>query len=242
METINDLLGYNNLKIVQNDSWFKFSLDSVLLANFATINFRTSSILDLCTGNAPIPIIFSTRTKHKIKCVELQKDIYDLACKSVQLNNLSDRIDILNYNVRNLLDVYSLDSFDLITCNPPYFKFTSNSVMNDNSIKAIARHEIELKLEDVISISSKLLKSGGYFSLVHRPERFIEIVELFKKYNIEPKRIQFIYPKLGSKANILLIEGVKNGKTGLVVETPLYVYNEDNTYTSDIKKYLKCNI
>lgn len=239
MEQINDLLNYNGLKIVQNSDWFKFSIDSVLLANFATVNLRASNILDMCSGNAPVPLILSTRTKKKIIGVELQKQVYELAVKSVNLNNLDDRIEILNYDVRLLCDIFKLDSFDLITCNPPYFKLDEMSVINDIDIKAFARHEIMLNLDDIFSVSSKLLKNGGIISMVHRPSRMIEIIDTMKKYSIEPKRIKFIYPKYGSESNILLIEGVKNGNSSLKVESPLYIYDDNNNYTSSFKEYIR---
>ena len=237
MEQINDLLDYNGLKIVQNSDWFKFSIDSVLLANFATVNLRMKSILDLCSGNAPVPLILSTRTNKKIVGVEVQKEVYDLAVKSVNLNNLSDRIEILNYDVRKLCDIYKSDSFDLITCNPPYFKLNNMSVVNNNDIKSIARHEIMLNLDDIFLVSSKLLKNGGIISMVHRPDRLLEIIESMKKYSIEPKRIKFVYPRYGEDANILLIEGSKNGNSSLKIESPLYIYDE-NGYTSSYKKYI----
>ena len=237
MEQINDLLHYKGLKIVQNDEWFKFSIDSVLLANFATVNLRMNNILDMCCGNAPVPMILSTRTKRKIIGVELQDKVYDLAVKSVRLNGLDDRIEIINYDVRKLCDKYLCDSFDLITCNPPYFKIEDESIVNDNSIKSVARHEIMLNLDDLFKVSSKLLKNGGIISIVHRPERFIEIIEVMKKYSIEPKRVKFVYPKYGRNANILLIEGIKNGNSSLKIESPLYIYDE-NGYTTSFKKYI----
>ena len=119
METINDLVGYDNLKIYQNDDWFKFSLESVLLPNFVSINPSTKSILDLCTGNAPIPLILSTRTNAHITGVEIQKDIYDLACKTIKINQLDNQIEIINDDILNIKDKYESDSFDIITVNPP---------------------------------------------------------------------------------------------------------------------------
>lgn len=238
MEQVNDLLGYSNLKIVQNDEWFKFSLDSVLLSNFTTINLRCTSIIDLCTGNAPIPLILSTRTNKKIIGVELQKDIYELALKSIDINNLSKQISIINEDVRNLEKIYGMDKFDLVTCNPPYFKVGNNSITNFNDIKALARHEISLNLDDIFLVSSKILKIGGIISMVHRPERFIEIITSMRKYGIEPKRVKFVYPKNGKDANILLIEGIKGGKVGVKIESPLYIYDDNNNYTHELKHYI----
>lgn len=242
MEQINDLLGYSNLKIIQNDEWFKFSLDSVLLANFATVNLRCSSILDLCTGNAPIPLILSMRTNKKIIGVELQNEIYLLAKKAISINNLDFRIEIISEDVKNLTTIYDDDSFDLITCNPPYFKVNDGTKINDNSIKSIARHEIMLNLDDVFRVSSKLLKTNGIISLVHRPERFIEIIDIMRKYNIEPKRVKFVYPNSKKGSNILLIEGAKNGKSGIKFESPLYVYDDNGNYTTQLQEYIGCEL
>lgn len=235
MEVINRLLNYKDLKIVQNTKWFNFSLDSVLLCNFATINKNTKKIIDFCTGNAPIPLMLSQKTSANIIGVELQKEIYELADKSVKINNLEDKIKILNMNVKDLANIYETDTFDLITCNPPYFKVSEKSNFNDNIIKTTARHEIEINLEDIFSIARKILKNNGNISLVHRPERLIEIIETMKKNNIEPKKIQFVYPKYNSESNIVLIEGTKNGNPGLKILPPLYVHDEDGKYLEEIE-------
>ena len=241
MEVENKLLNYRNLKIIQNTDWFAFSLDSVLLANFATINKKTNKILDLCTGNAPIPIILSTKTDASIVGVELQKEIYDLATKSVKINNLEDKIEILNMNIRDLPNKYETDTFDVITCNPPYFKVNEQSNLNDNKVKTIARHEIEMNLNDIFEISKKLLKNNGLVSIVHRPDRLVEILDIMKKNNIEPKRIRFIYPKEGKECNTVLIEGSKNGNSGLKILPPLYAHGYDDNYSDEVQKMFQNN-
>lgn len=240
-KVINDLVYFDNLKIVQNKDYFNFSLDSVLLPNFCVVNPNTKKILDLCTGNAPIPLILSTKTKNKIIGIEIQKEIYDLAIESVKINNLQNQIEIINENINDFYKKEETDSYDLITCNPPYFKYKSDSLINDNEVKSIARHEIEMKLEDVFKISKKLLKNGGSLCMVHRTDRLIEIINLMKEYNIEPKRIQFIYPKRDNESNLVLIDGRKNGQIGLKVLNPLIIHNEDNSYTDEvIKIFGKC--
>ena len=236
MEIVNRLLNYKDLKIIQNTDWFAFSLDSVLLANFVTINKNTKNIIDLCTGNAPIPIILSTKTNASITGVELQEEIYDLAKKSIDINNLQDKITILNMDVNDLIKKYETDTFDVITCNPPYFKVKETSNLNDNRIKTIARHEIYLELDEIFSLSKKLLKNNGIISIVHRPERLIEIIESMRKNNIEPKKIRFVYPKRNSECNILLIEGAKNGNPGLKIMPPLYVHDENGNYLDEIQE------
>ena len=236
METINDLVGINDLKIYQNDDWFKFSLESVLLPYFVTINLRTKNILDLCTGNAPIPLILSTRTKAKILGVEIQKDICDLANKSVKINKLEKQISILNDDLCNLKKYYSGDNFDVITINPPYFKNEIKSLKNSDIHKSIARHEITTDLESIIKMSVFLLKNDGYFAMVNRTERFFEIIELLVKHNLIPKRVQFIYPKMNKESNLFMVECIKNGKSGVKFLNPIYVHNDDGTYRDEIKK------
>ena len=222
--------------IYQNDEWFSFSLDSVLLANFVDINFNDKKIIDFCTGNAPVPMLLSYKTKNEIIGIEIQKEVYDLAVKSVYENKLEDRIKIINDDINNLSNLYNSDYFDIITCNPPYFKTENELLFNNNDIKTIARHEVKLKLEDVIKNARYILKNGGTFAMVHRPDRMIEIINLMQKYGIEPKKLRLVYPKMGKDANILLIEGIKNGKTGLKVLSPLYTHNSDGSYVDEIRE------
>ncbi len=237
MEEINYVLGYDNLKIYQNTEMFKFSLDSVLLANFVTINPSTKKILDIGTGNAIIPLILSTKTKSKITGVEIQKEVSNLATKSVKINNLDEQINIINKDINEYLKTDETEVYDVITCNPPFFKLNEKSIINESKCKQIARHEITLNLDNLIKISKKLLKNNGRLAIVHRPERLIEIIEIMKKNNIEPKKLCFVYPKINIESNILLIEGIKNGKPGIKILPPIYTHNIDNTYTKEIQKY-----
>ncbi len=236
MEIENRLLNYKNLKIIQNTDWFAFSLDSVLLANFASINKSTKMIMDFCSGNAPIPLILSTKTSSHIIGVELQKEIYELAQKSIQINKLDKQIEILNMNIKDLPKIYETDTFDVITCNPPYFKVKETSNLNKNDIKTIARHELEVNLDDIFSISRKLLKNNGSIAIVHRPERLVEIIEIMKKNNIEPKKLRLVYPKYNTDANTILIEGTKNGSPGMKILSPLYVHDENGKYLEEIEE------
>lgn len=191
-------------------------------------------IIDFCTGNAPIPMILSTLTDSNIIGVELQKEIYNLAVQSVKINNLEDRITLLNMNVLDIFNVYETDSFDLITCNPPYFRVNEFSNLNNNMIKSIARHEIEIKLEDICRISKKLLKNNGSLVLVHRTDRLSEIINMLLKYNLQPKRIRFLYPKEQENSNLVLIDARKNGNICLKVLPPLICHNMDGSYTKEV--------
>lgn len=239
MEVINYLLGFKDYYIVQNTQMFNFSLDSVLLPHFVTINKNVNKILDIGCGNAPIPLILSTKTKAKIIGVEIQKEVYDLAKKSVSINKLEDQIDIINADINDIYNQFETESFDVITCNPPFFKINKQSNLNKSDYKTIARHEVKLNLDDIFKIGKKLLKNNGYIAIVHRPERLLDIITTMRKYNIEPKRIQFIYPKTNMDANILLVEGTKNGKESIKILPPIYIHLDNGEYTDQIKKYFE---
>ena len=184
MEVTNYLLNYNNLKIVQDNEMFNFSLDSVLLPNFIKINKNITKILDIGCGNAPIPLILSTKTDAHITGVEIQKEVSELAKKSVKLNNLENQIEIINKDINDYAKEMETDTFDIITCNPPFFKYSENSNINDSDYKTIARHEVKLNLDQLFSISKKLLKNNGIIGVVHRPDRLIDIIEAMRKNNI----------------------------------------------------------
>lgn len=234
MKVKNYLLGYPNTYIMQDSEMFNFSLDSVLLPNFVTLNPTTNKILDIGTGNAPIPLILSKRTKAKIIGVEIQKDVYDLALETVNINNLEEQIELINDDINNFYKKIESDTFDVITCNPPFFK---NVKLNDSKYKTYARHEESLTLNQVFKVARKLLKNNGVIAIVNRPERLIDIITEMKNNNIEPKKMQLVYPYKEKNANILLIEGRKNGKPGLKILPPLYSHDSDGKYTEEIKKY-----
>ena len=235
----NYLLGYEDMYIMQDNEMFNFSLDSVLLPNFVTLNKKIDKVMDIGCGNAPIPLILSTLTSAKIYGVEIQEKAYELAKESVEINNLTNNIEIINADINEFYKNIESDSFDVITCNPPYFKVNENSNFNISEYKTIARHEIMLDLERLFKIAKKLLKNNVNIAIVHRPERLSDIILEMKKNNIEPKRIQFVHPKKNADANILLIEGTKNGKPGIKILPPLFSHNEDGEYTDEIKKYFE---
>ena len=232
----NELLGRELLKIYQDPEYFSFSLDSMLLASFATILPTTKKICDLCSGNAPIPLYLSLRNeKSKIIGVEIQKHSYDLAIKSINENKLENRISMINDNLININDKIGND-FDLVTCNPPYFKLGEHNV-NPSDFKAIARHEICATFDDICKEAYKLLKPKGKFAFVHRPQRLMELLDTLKKNKLIPKRIRFIYPKMDKECNHILIEAYKDGERGsLRVLPPLYIYNNDNKWTEEVLK------
>jgi len=239
MQVINDLLGYNNIKIYQDTDMFNFSLDSVLLPNFITINKTVENILDIGTGNAPIPLILSSKTKAKITGIEIQKEVFELAKKSIELNKLQDQIKIIHGDINILKDELPINYFDIITCNPPFFEVKKDSRLNQSDYKTIARHEITLNLNQICSIAKRLLKNDGILGIVHRPERLTDILIAMRENNIEPKKIRFVSPKIGENANTVLVEGVLNGKKGLNVLSTLIIHNPNGDYTDEIKQYFK---
>ena len=232
-ERIDDL-EYKGLKIIQNKEGFCFGIDSVLLTDFAKEIMPNSKIIDLGSGTGIIPILLSAKTKktHFIG-VEIQKDVAEMANRSVELNHLENRIKIENDNILNLKDKYEKGSFDAVTTNPPY-KQLNTGIVNENSQKLISRHEITASLEDFIETTSYLLKDFGEFYMVHRPDRLVDIFYLMRKYNIEPKKIRLVYPNKKKPTNLILIKGVKCGKPFLKFEDNLYVYDEYGNYTEDI--------
>lgn len=213
---LNDLYDYN-LKIYQDSAKFKFSLDSLLLSEFVTIKSDDKTLLDLCSGNAPLPLILASRHNIQITGVELQSEIYELAQNSIKKNQLENKIIMLNINAKDINNYFPGNNFDIITCNPPFFKVTKTSLINEQQEKAIARHELTITLEDIIKSSSQLLKDKGAFYLVHRPERLEEIISLATKHNLHVKQIEFIYTNPTEYAIMVLLKFVKNAKAGVKV-------------------------
>lgn len=232
MKVLNNLLWNNDLKIYQDNQKFVFSTDSIILAKFVTISRNTKNILDVGTGNAPIPLILSRRSKAIITGVEIQEYSYKLGLDSIRINNLESRIKLINGDITIVYKDLPRSFYDILVCNPPYFK--KDTLLSRNEDKAIARSEITLTLDDIFRVCKRVLKENGTVAIVNRPERLADIINTMKKYSIEPKRIQFVYPKMDKAAKQILIEGTKNGKPGLKVLKPLIMHNDDNSYSNDI--------
>lgn len=234
-ERIDDL-EFNGYKIIQNSDGFCFGIDSVLLSDYAKEIKKESKVLDLGTGTGILCILLTGKTNLKeIIGVEIQEEVCDMARRSIKLNNLEDKIKIINENIINIENIYNKGSFDVIVTNPPYKK-KNTGLQNENEKKVISRHELTASLDDFIRISKNMLKDKGQFYMVHRPERLVDILYLMRKYKIEPKQIKFVSSKIGKEPNLVLIKGVKNGKQFLKFDSILYVYNEDGTYTDEILK------
>ena len=234
-ERIDDL-EFKGSKIIQNSEGFCFGIDAVLLSDFAKNIKNKSKVLDLGTGTGILPILLAGKTNlEKIIGVEIQKDVYDMAKRSIALNKLENRCEIINENILNLEKIYKKNSFDVIVTNPPY-KENNTGLKNESEKKLISRHELTANLEDFIRVSSNLLKDKGELYMVHRPERLVDIIENLRKYKLEPKQIRFVCPNVNKEPNIVLIKGVKNANKFLKVEKNLFVYNENNEYTDEILK------
>jgi len=233
-ETLEDLqLG--GLFLIQKKDGFRFGADAVLLADFAK-GIASEKTLDLCTGSAVIPILLSAKTAtQRLFGLEIQKSIFDTACRSVSLNGLEDRIFLTCGDLKNAAEIYGKRSFDLITCNPPYMP-NGRGIQNPNSEKVIARHEILCDLEDVIRVSASLLKHKGHLALVHKPSRLADIIYLMRQNDIEPKRLRFVHKSPDSEPSLLLVDGSFKGGTELRIMPPLYLYNADGTETRELKE------
>lgn len=236
-ERLDHLLA-ENLRIIQSPSVFAFSLDTVLLARFVYVPIQKGKIIDLCTGNGVIPLLLSRRSKAEITGVEIQERIYDMAKRNIEYNELSAQLSVIHGDIKDMPDQLGRGKFDVVTCNPPYFPTPKADEMNQNEYIRIARHEIYCTLEDVVRVSSQLVKQGGKVAFVHRPGRLMDILTLMRQYRIEPKRLQFVHPRLGKEANTILVEGIKFGNADLKILPPLYIYDEQNEYTKEIRKIL----
>lgn len=231
-ERIDDL-ERNGYHIIQDTSRFCFGMDAVLLSGFARVK-EGARVLDLGTGTGIIPILLEAKTKAAhLTGLEIQEDSADMARRSVLLNGLEHKIDIVTGDIKEAGSLFDAASFDVITCNPPYM-IGQHGITNEGDAKAIARHEILCTLEDVVSQAAKLLKPGGNFFMVHRPFRLAEIMTVLQVHKLEPKRMQLVYPFIDKEPNMVLIEANRGGRPRMTVEKPLIVYREPGVYMQEI--------
>lgn len=228
-----DNLQRNGYQIIQNPEKFCFGMDAVLLSGFARVK-PGGVVLDMGTGTGIIPILMEAKTPAAhLTGLEIQEESADMARRSVMLNGLEEKIDIVTGDIKEAGKLFKAASFDVITCNPPYM-IGQHGLQNPDAPKAIARHEILCTLEDVVKNAAGLLKPGGHFYMVHRPFRLAEIITTMVQYKLEPKRMQLVYPYVDKEPNMVLIEGCRGGKSRMTVEKPLIVYKEQNKYTDEI--------
>lgn len=239
-ERIDDL-EINDLKIIQNENGFCFGIDSILLSDFAKTIKAGTEILDLGTGTAILPILLTAKTcARHIVGVELQKDVAEMAKRSIKMNGLEDKIDIINEDIKDLTNILPINSYDAIVTNPPYMKLNTG-LENESIEKLISRHEVKCTIGDIARVSTKLLKDRGEIYMVHRPDRLMDIIECFRKYKLEIKNMRLVFPKTTKEANLVLIKAVKNAQPFMRIQKPLYVYEENGEYTKEIKKIYNKN-
>lgn len=228
-----DDLQRNGLKIIQKTDGFCFGMDAVLLSGFANVK-RGEKVLDMGTGTGIIPILLSAKTEGKhFTALEIQEEIAKMARRSVEMNHLEEKIEIVNGDIKEASRIFGSASFDVVTTNPPYMN-DAHGLKNPTEVKAISRHEVLCTLEDVVREGAKVLKSGGRMYMVHRPHRLIEIITAMKQYKMEPKRMCMVHPFKDKEANMVLIEAVKGGGSWLKMEAPIIVYKEPGVYTDEI--------
>ena len=232
-ERIDDL-EYKGLKIIQNKEWFCFGIDSIILTGFARQTKKGSKILDLGTGTGIISILLSAKIENSlITAIEIQKEVAEMARRSVKLNKLENCIEIINEDIKNISAKLKKASFDVVITNPPY-KEKNSGITNENNVKTISRHETTASLEDFIKIASEQLKDKGTFYMINRPERISDIFEYLRKYRLEPKEIRFVQPSAEKAPNEVLVKAVKNGGKFLKVREPLIIYDNNGKYSKEI--------
>lgn len=230
-ERLDDL--QNGYMIIQHPDKFCFGMDAVLLSGFVKVK-EGEVCLDLGTGTGIIPILLSAKTSGKhFTGLEIQEESADMASRSVAYNNLTDKITIVQGDIKEASAIFGPSTMNVVTSNPPYMT-NNHGLKNPGSAKAIARHEILCSLEDVIRETAKVLVPGGRCYFVHRPFRLVEIFTLMKQYKLEPKRMRLVYPFKDKEPNMVLIEGVRGGGAQLTVEPPLIVYESQGVYTREI--------
>ena len=231
-ERIDDLQR-NGYRIIQKKKGFCFGMDAVLLSGFAQVKEGEVAV-DLGTGTGIIPILLEAKTKGKhFTGLEIQEEVAEMAGRSVRLNQLENRVDIVRGDIKEASRLFGKASFDVVTSNPPYMN-DNHGLKNPELPKAIARHEVFCTLDDVCREASLLLKSGGRFYMVHRPHRLAEFITALKTYKLEPKRMKLVHPFVDKEANMVLIEAVRGGRSMMKVEAPIIVYREPGVYTQEI--------
>lgn len=228
-----DELHRNGYYIIQDPGRFCFGMDAVLLSGFAHVK-KNEKVLDLGTGTGIIPILLEAKTEGEhFTGLEIQPESADMASRSVMYNHLEEKVSIVTGDIKDASKIFGASSFDVITTNPPYM-IGQHGLQNPTDAKAIARHEVCCTLDDILRESARILKPGGRFYMVHRPFRLAEIFSKMVEYKIEPKRMQLVYPYVDKEPNMVLIEGLRGGKSRLTVEKPLIVYESEGKYTPEI--------
>ncbi len=228
-ERLDDLVR-GGLKIIQSPSSFCFTMDAVLLANFATVK-KGDRVIDLGTGTGVVPLLISTRAQvKKIIGLEIQQDSVERARRSIKGNGLEHLIEIVHGDICKADEFLEVGRFDLVTANPPYLPVGRGSRNQTGSI-AIAKHELLCNLENVIRTAARLVKYGGRVAMVHRPDRLCDIIIQMNNYRLKSKKLQLVYPRPGKKPGMVLLEAQLGGNPELTILEPFFVYNQKGDYT-----------
>lgn len=238
-----DQLYSKDIQIIQSPTVFSFSLDAVLLGAFAQVpKSRKTTTVDLCAGNGAVGLFVSSQTNGQITEVELQPRLANMAIRSIALNDLTDKMTVLNQDLLTVTETIAKDSVDVVLCNPPYFKDQPTSQKNPNPHLAIARHEISANLDQILAVTSDLLKMNGKAYFVHRPERLDDLFATMRAHRLAPKRLRFVHPKADREANMVLIEMIKDGKpNGVRILPPVVVYQANGEYGEEVHQLLYGN-
>ncbi|WP_129045068.1 tRNA1(Val) (adenine(37)-N6)-methyltransferase [Companilactobacillus metriopterae] len=233
-----DIISNSGIEIYQDKDLYSFNLDTILLYNFVN-PVKKGTIVDLCSGNGVIGLSLASKTDANIKLIEIQKELAQLAVESIKLNNLENRVEMINIDLKNAQKYINHDSVDLITCNPPYFKIDDNTKTKNNEVLSKARHELLTNLDDICNMAKILLKENKHFYMVHRPERLMEIFSSMNKHNLQPKKIQFVRSYDDKDANLVLIDAIKTVKSASLKIIPdLVIYDENGNLTSKAEKII----
>ncbi|MBO5364407.1 MAG: tRNA1(Val) (adenine(37)-N6)-methyltransferase [Clostridia bacterium] len=232
-----DDLQCRNLHLIQNPDWFCFGVDAVLLASYAAQSIKKGSrVLDLCSGNGIVPLLLSAKSPaERITGLEIQEPVFEMASRSVKLNHLEDKIEMVCGDLKDAESIFGRSFFQYITCNPPY-KEAGSGILSATDTVTLARHEVLCSLEDIIRVSSIILEPLGKLCMIHRPNRLADILCLMRKYGIEPKRLRFVHPSYEKTATMILVEGARQGKPRLFLDPPLYIYQKPGIYSEEINE------
>ncbi|MDT8336638.1 MAG: tRNA1(Val) (adenine(37)-N6)-methyltransferase [Candidatus Izemoplasmatales bacterium] len=232
-----DLMAYDGLKILQKADTFRFSLDSLLLADFVEVNQRAKKLLELGCGAGAILLYLSLKTSIKLYGVDIQKEVIDLAKESIKINKLGNQIEVFNHNIKDIQTHFTPSSFDVVVSNPPFFKVKELKMINQKESLSLSRHELSITFKEILEATKKMLKTSGALYLIHRANRLEEIIKDLQEQRFVIKRLRFVYTKPGNEALMVLVEARYNGKLGSIkILEPLYVYNQEGEYTEEIKR------
>ena len=235
-----DGLPSQGVSIIQNPDMFSYSLDAVLLAYFANPNKKGRGLtVDLGAGTGAVGLFYAKKVTGQVKLVEIQEDLAAMAKRSIAMNEMADRVEVIHSDMQEVFDQIKPGSVDTVLCNPPYFPVKETTKQNVDEHYQIARHEVAIDLPKLAQTANKLLKNKGKFFMVHRPERLGDIFAALTARGLQVKHLQFVYGKADREANMVLVEAIKQGRAGGVrVMPPIVAYTEDNNYTKEVQEIL----